>query len=79
MPLSNTRELKEDVLFRAGESLTGSAWNTKVIDYLNRVYRTLASGAKTVRIHGQDVEVLVRSALRMDRIRLRSRPLHLWT
>lgn len=45
MPLSNTRELKEDVLFRAGESLTGSAWNTKVIDYLNRVYRTLASGA----------------------------------
>ena len=45
MPLSNTRELKEDVLFRAGESLTGSAWNSKVIDYLNRVYRTLASGA----------------------------------
>jgi hypothetical protein len=45
MPLSNTRELKEDVLFRAGESLTGSAWNTKVIDYLNRVHRTLASGA----------------------------------
>lgn len=45
MPLSNTRELKEDVLFRASESLTGSAWDAKVIDYLNRVYRTLSTGA----------------------------------
>lgn len=45
MPLSNVRELKEDVLFRASESLTGSKWNGKVIDYLNRVYRTLAAGA----------------------------------
>jgi hypothetical protein len=45
MPLSNARELKEDVLFRASESLTGSAWNGKVMDYLNRVYRTLATGA----------------------------------
>lgn len=45
MPLSNTRELKEDVLFRASESLVGSAWDSKVIDYLNRVYRTLAAGA----------------------------------
>ena len=45
MPLSNTRELKDDVLFRAGESLTGSAWNQKAIDYLNRVYRTLCAGA----------------------------------
>lgn len=45
MPLSNVRELKEDVLFRASEGLTGSAWDSKVIDYLNRVYRTLAAGA----------------------------------
>ena len=45
MPLSNARELKEDVLFRASEPLTGSGWNTKVIDYINRVYRTLSTGA----------------------------------
>ena len=45
MPLSNVRELKEDILFRASEPLLGSPWNTKAIDYLNRVYRTLCSGA----------------------------------
>lgn len=45
MSLSNARELKEDVLFRASESLTGSAWNVKTMDYLNRVYRTLSTGA----------------------------------
>jgi hypothetical protein len=43
--LSNTRELKEDVLFRASEPLTGSEFDTKVVNYLNRVYRTLAAGA----------------------------------
>lgn len=45
MPLANTRELKEDVLFRASEPLTQSAWDGKTIDYLNRVYRTMAAGA----------------------------------
>lgn len=42
---SNTREIKEDVLFRASESLTNSDWNSKVMDYLNRVYRALCAGA----------------------------------
>lgn len=45
MRLVNTRLLKEDVLFRASEPLTGSAWNSKTVDYLNRVYGTLAAGA----------------------------------
>lgn len=46
MPYENTRQLKEDILFRASEPPGGvSAWETKVIDYLNRVYRTLAAGA----------------------------------
>lgn len=43
--LSNTRELKEDVLFRGSEQLVGSKFEGKVLTYLNRVYRTLASGA----------------------------------
>jgi hypothetical protein len=46
MPYENTRQLKEDVLFRASEPPGGvSGWETKIIDYLNRVYRTLATGA----------------------------------
>lgn len=45
MPYSNTQELKADVLFRAGEGTTSSDWSLKVVDYLNRVYRTLCSGA----------------------------------
>lgn len=45
MPLANARELKEDVLFRASEPLTGSQWDAKTMDYLNRVYRTLSTGA----------------------------------
>lgn len=45
MPLSNARELKEDVLFRASEPLSGGQWDAKVLDYLNRVYRTLSTGA----------------------------------
>jgi len=45
LPLSNARELKEDVLFRASEPLSGSGWNSKVMDYMNRVYRTLCTGA----------------------------------
>lgn len=43
--LSNTRELKEDVLFRASEQLTGSRFEGKIVHYLNRVYRTLCAGA----------------------------------
>ncbi len=45
MAYANTRELKNDVLFRGGESLASSQWDDKVIDYLNRVYRTLCAGA----------------------------------
>jgi len=43
--LSNTRELKEDVLFRSSEGLVGSKWEATVVKYLNRCYRTLATGA----------------------------------
>ena len=46
MPYQNTRQLKEDVLFRASEPLGNlSGWDAKVIDYLNRCYRELATGA----------------------------------
>lgn len=45
MAYENTRELKDDVLFRAFESNSSSQWDAKVIDYLNRVYRTLCAGA----------------------------------
>lgn len=45
MPFASGRELKEDVLFRAGESLTVSSWNVRALDYLNRVYRSLCAGA----------------------------------
>jgi len=43
--LSNTRELKEDVLFRGSEPLTGSKFDSEVLKYLNRCYRTLCTGA----------------------------------
>lgn len=45
MPYTSGRELKEDVLFRASEPTSGSAWNAKVMDYLNRVYSQLLTGA----------------------------------
>lgn len=46
MPYENTRQLKEDVLFRASEPFGGiSGWDTKLVDYLNRNYRELATGA----------------------------------
>ena len=44
MPHTSAQDLKEDVLFRAGEQ-NSADWGTKTIDYLNRVYMTLASGA----------------------------------
>lgn len=43
--LSNSRELKEDVLFRGSEPASGSKFDAAVIRYLNRVYRSLATGA----------------------------------
>lgn len=45
MALLTTRDLKTDVLFRASESITGSGWDDKVVDYLNRVYGALALGS----------------------------------
>lgn len=45
MPFVSTRDLKEDVLFRGSEPITGSDWDTKVIDYLNRCYSALCAGA----------------------------------
>src|SRR5262245_45096996 len=47
MAYANTRELKDDVLWRASESRTAgvSDWELKVIDYLNRNYRELCIGA----------------------------------
>jgi hypothetical protein len=45
MPYSNTRQIKEDVLFRGGEPIAGSQFDAKVVDYINRVYFAIASGA----------------------------------
>lgn len=45
MVYANTRELKLDVLFRAGENATTSEYPAAVVDYLNRTYRSLCSGA----------------------------------
>lgn len=46
MPYVSARDLKQDTLFRAGESVSGvSGWNTQVLDYVNRVYTSLANGA----------------------------------
>jgi hypothetical protein len=46
MPYNTTKQLKEDVLFRAFEPTGGvSSWEPKIIDYLNRNYRELATGA----------------------------------
>lgn len=46
MPLVSGRDLKQDVLFRASENITGSSgWDSKVLDYLNRVYNALAMGS----------------------------------
>ncbi len=45
MPFLNTRQLKEHVLARASEPLSGSQFNDIVVEYLNRAYTSLASGA----------------------------------
>jgi hypothetical protein len=45
MPYVTTRDLKEDVLFRASEKINGSEYAPRVIDYLNRTYKSLCNGA----------------------------------
>lgn len=45
MPYVTTRDLKEDILHRASESANSADYGPKVIDYINRTYRTLCSGA----------------------------------
>jgi len=45
VPYVTTRDLKKDVLFRASEAQSGSAYETPVVDYINRVYKSLCTGA----------------------------------
>jgi hypothetical protein len=45
MAYANGRELVDDVIFRAGESVAQSDWLAKALDYLNRSYRTLCAGS----------------------------------
>lgn len=45
MPYVTTQDLKNDVLFRASEALTGSNYALAVVDYLNRTYKSLCNGA----------------------------------
>lgn len=47
MPYTTSQDLLNDVLFRAGESqnVGASAFRSKTLDYLNKVYRTLCAGA----------------------------------
>lgn len=43
--LDNTQALVNDALFRAGEIPGSSEWDAKALDYINREYRALCSGA----------------------------------
>lgn len=45
MPYVTARDIKNDVLFRCFEPGAGGDWTEKVIDYINRVYQTLCTGA----------------------------------
>jgi hypothetical protein len=45
MPYITTRDIKDDVLFRSFEPSSGVEFGAKIIDYINRTYRTLCSGA----------------------------------
>lgn len=46
MAEGSSRSLKQDVLFRGGESISGaSQWDAKVMEFLNRAYRSLSMGA----------------------------------
>lgn len=43
--LSDTQSLVDDALFRAGEVPGASEWDAKALEYINREYRALCSGA----------------------------------
>lgn len=43
--LEDTQALVNDALFRAGEIPGASEWDAKAVDYINREYRALCSGA----------------------------------
>lgn len=45
MAYENTRLIKEDILFRGGEPINGSQYEAAVLNYINRVYSGIASGA----------------------------------
>ena len=46
MPFVTTSDIKNDVLFRGGEPFSSSNWDPDhIVDYINRVYFTLCSGA----------------------------------
>lgn len=45
MAYENTKLIKEDALFRGGEPTSGSQYNNRVVDYINRIYSGIASGA----------------------------------
>lgn len=45
MPYVTTRDLKNDVLFRASEQTSGSPYDAPTVDYLNRTYKSLCNGA----------------------------------
>lgn len=45
MPYATGEDLVQDVLFRSSEPLSGSDWQDKALDYLNRAYRAVAAGS----------------------------------
>jgi len=45
MPYVSTQDLKRDVLFRGSEAISGSNYDAAAVDYLNRVYQSLCTGA----------------------------------
>lgn len=45
MAYETGRDLKKDILFRAGEPEGSTTWGSTAIDYVNRTYRALAMGA----------------------------------
>lgn len=45
MPFVTGADIVSDILFRAGELEGSSEWDTKAVDYLNRVYKALCAGS----------------------------------
>lgn len=45
MPFVTGADIVSDILFRAGEIAGTSEWDTKAVDYLNRVYKALCAGS----------------------------------